>query len=112
MSDVWGPAAVQSIGGKRYYALFQDLHSHEELVYFLKQKSETFAHYKKYEAWVKVQRESQIRIFGCDRGGEFMSNKFTEHLENAGTVCYLTVHDSPASNGLAERANQTHVEGA
>ena len=60
VSDVWGPAAVQSIGGKRYYTLFQDLHSHKELVYFLKQKSETFAHYKKYEAWVKVQRKSQI----------------------------------------------------
>jgi gag-polypeptide of LTR copia-type/GAG-pre-integrase domain len=112
VSDLWGPAAVQSIGGKRYSALFQDLHSHEELVYFLRQKSETFANYKKCEAWVKVQRGGQIRIVGCDRGGEFLSKEFTEHLENAGTVHHLTVHDSPASNGTAERANRTHIEGA
>ena len=61
--------------------------------------------YKKYEAWVKVQRKSPIQIFGCDRGGEFTSKQFSEHLENAGMVCHLTVHDSPASNGVAERAN-------
>jgi hypothetical protein len=112
VSDVWGPASVQSIGGKRYYTLFQDLHTHEEVVSFLRQKSETFAEYKKYEAWVKVQRNALIRIFGCDRGGEFTSREFSKHLENAGTVRHLTIHDSPASNGAAERANRTHVEGA
>ena len=105
MSDIWGPAAVQSIGGKHYYMLCQDLHSHEELVYFLRQKSEAFADYKKYEAWVKVQRGRQICIFGCDQGGEFMSNEFSEHLENSRMVHHLTVHDSPASNGAVERAN-------
>jgi hypothetical protein len=112
VSDIWGPAAIQSIGGKRYYMLFQDLRSHEELIYFLRQKSEAFAYYKKYEAWVKVQRGGQIRIFGCDRGGKFMSNEFSEHLENARMVRHLTVYDSPASNGAVERANRTHMEGA
>ena len=82
--------------------LFQDLHSHEELVYFLRQKLEAFADYKKYEVWIKVQRGCWIHIFSCDRGGEFMSKEFTEHLENAGTVRHLTVHDSPSSNGAVE----------
>ena len=35
VSDVWGPADVQSIGGKQYYLLFKDLYSHKERVYFL-----------------------------------------------------------------------------
>jgi GAG-pre-integrase domain len=39
VSDIWGPAAILSIGGNRYYMLFQDLHSHEELVSFLKKHS-------------------------------------------------------------------------
>ena len=82
--------------------LFQNLYSHEELVYFLRQKLEAFADYKKYEAWVKVQRGGQIHIFSCDWGGKFMSNKFSEHLENAGMVRHLTVHDSPMSNGTVE----------
>ena len=71
VADVWGPAPVKSIGGKEYYLLFKDLFSHEERIYFLKQKSEVFDHYKKYKAWVKVQRGGQIIVLGCDRGGEF-----------------------------------------
>jgi hypothetical protein len=41
-----------------------------------------------------------------------MLKEFTKHLENARTVCHLTVHDSPASNGAAEQANCTHIDGA
>ena len=66
MTDVWGPAPVRSIGGKEYYVLFQDLFSHEERIYFLARKSEVFNHYKKYEAWLKVQRHGRVGILGCD----------------------------------------------
>jgi hypothetical protein len=48
--------------------------------------SNTIDDYRKYEAWVKVQRNGRIVILGCDRGGEFTSREFTNHLENAGTV--------------------------
>src|ERR1700678_160214 len=112
VTDVWGPAPVRSIGGKEYYVLFQDLFSHEERIYFLKYKSEVFDHYKKYEAWVKVQRNGRVGILGCDRGGEFTSGAFTDYLEHSGTARHLTVHNSPASNGAAERANRTHLDGA
>ena len=86
VSDVWGPAPVKSLGGKQYYLLFKDLFSHEERIYFLKQKLEVFGHYKKYKAWVKVQRKGRIAIFGSDKGGEFMSKEFNEYLENSGTI--------------------------
>ena len=109
-ADVWGPAQVESLGGKRYYSLFQDKHSHEERIYFMRQKSETLDYYRRYEAWVKVQRNAVIKIFGCDRGGEFTGKEFTDHLEHQGTVRHLTVHDSPASNGGPERANRTHLD--
>ena len=112
VSDVWGPAPVKSLGGKSYYLLFKDLFSHEERIYFLKQKAEVFDHYKKFKAWVKVQRHGRITILGSDRGGEYMSNEFTTHLEKAGTVQHLTVHNSPASNGIAECTNRTHLDGA
>ena len=58
------------------------------------------------------ERGGRVAILGCDRGGEFMSNNFTEYLKNSGTICHLTVHDSPASNGAVEQANQTHLDGA
>jgi hypothetical protein len=112
VTDVWGPAPVKSLGGKSYYLLFVDLSSHEERVYFLKHKSEAFNDYKKYEACVNVQRRGRIAKLGCDRGGEFTSKEFTNHLENSGTVRHLTVHDSPSSNGIAECANRTLLDGA
>jgi GAG-pre-integrase domain len=54
-TDVWGPAQVESLDGKRYYNLFQDKHSHKEKVYFMHHKSESLDYYKRYEAWAKVQ---------------------------------------------------------
>ena len=115
VADVWGPAPVKSIGGKEYYVLFQDLFSHEEQIYFLKQKSEVFEYYKKYEAWLKVQQNGRVAILGCDRGGKFTGQEFIDCLKNAGTIRHLTVHDSPASNGAVEHANctnRTHLDGA
>jgi len=44
--DLWGPARVKSLGGKKYYFLFKDLASHEGKVYFLRAK---------YRAWALVQ---------------------------------------------------------
>jgi hypothetical protein len=109
-SDVWGPAQVKSLGGNSYSNSYLDHHSHEERVYFLKRKSETFDRYKKYEAWVRVQRGAMIKIFGSDRGGEFTSAEFNDHLEKAGTVRHLTVHDSPQLNGGPERGNRTNMD--
>jgi hypothetical protein len=40
-----------------------------------------------------------------DHGGEYLSNAFTMHLESKGTTQLLTIHDSPASNGIAECCN-------
>jgi GAG-pre-integrase domain len=108
--DTWGPAPVESLGYKKYFQLYQDLSSHEERVYFNCEKSEGFNNYKKYEAWVWVQCNAVIKIFGSDWGGEFRSKAFDKHLEYAGIVRHLTVHDSPVSNRAAERANRTHME--
>jgi hypothetical protein len=65
-TDVWGPAQVQLLGGSKYSLCYLDLHSHKEKVDFLKWKSESFSLYKKYEAWVKVQRNRIIKIFSSD----------------------------------------------
>jgi hypothetical protein len=111
-SDLCGPSPTASLKGKRYYIIFQDGFTQEQRVYFLSKKSEAFEIYKIYEAWVKTQRNGKIKIFGTDRGGEFTGAAFKAHLEKTGTIRHLTVHDSPQSNGKAERASCTIVEGA
>jgi hypothetical protein len=73
-------------------------------------KDETFDSYKTYEAWLKTQYDILIKMLHTDRGGEYMSNAFSEHLRKAGTIRRLTVHDTPEYNGVAERFNRTAIE--
>ncbi|PPQ82237.1 hypothetical protein CVT24_012925 [Panaeolus cyanescens] len=108
-SDVWGPAPVASIGGCRYFSLFQDRYSHEERIYFMRLKSDTFDAFKRYEAWVLRQRNGTIKELRTDRGGEYLSEEFTQHLDQKGIVRKLTTHDSPQTNGFAERAMGVHA---
>ena len=51
-----------------------------------------------------------MTVWHSDRGGEFLSKEFNDHLKQAGTLRNLTVHDTPEHNGIAERLNRTLLE--
>jgi transposase InsO family protein len=108
-SDLWGPAPVESIGHKRYYVSFTDDYSRYSTVYFLHAKSEAYTAYQYYEAWLKTQHDVRIKTLRSDRGGEYLTEDFSNHLKAAGTTRTLTVHDTPESNGVAERLNRTII---
>src|SRR6267154_1689897 len=113
VTDLWGPAQVLSLGGHSYAHMFEDLSSREPRVSFLKAKSEALESYQTYKTWVKIHRNpSGIACLGSDRGGEFTSDDFNAYLKHAGTIRHLNVHDSPQSNGVVERLNQTLIESA
>ena len=61
---------------------------------------------------LKTQHGNQIKLHQLNRGGEFLSNEFTNHLKKNGTLQSLTVHDTPEENGVAERLNRTLLEHA
>ena len=109
-SDLWGPAPVESKGGKRYYITFTDDKTRLTHLYLLRNKDEAFATYKEYEAWVATQLSVKIKILHSDRGGEYKGKEFIAHLKSKGTISKYTVHDTPQQNGVAERRNRTIVE--
>lgn len=109
-SDLWGEAPVESINRKLYYVTFTDDYSRYTNIYFLHKKDETFESYKHYEAWLSNQYGARIKCLRTDRGGEYRSDEFSEHLKKAGTVRKLVVHDTPEHNGVAERLNRTIME--
>jgi hypothetical protein len=109
-SDLWGPAPVESKGGKKYYVTFTDDKTRLTHLYLLRQKDEAFGVYKEYEAWVATQLSAKVKILHSDRGGEYLGKDFVAHLKSKGTVPKLTVHDTPQHNGVAERRNRTIVE--
>jgi len=110
--DLWGPVQVNLLGGHHYYQLYHDMFTYEDHIDFLKWKSKAFERYLKYEAWVKVQRNAIIKCLDSDGGEKYISKEFTDHLEQTGMVCHLTVHGSPQSNSMAEQGNRTHIERA
>ena len=109
-SDVWGPAPVQTINGREYYASFTDDHSRYTHIYLLRTKDQAFDAYKAYEAELLTQRNAHIKKLRSDRGGEYLSGSFDDHLAKAGTLRILTVHDTPEYNEVSERLNRTLLE--
>ncbi|KAL0959466.1 hypothetical protein HGRIS_014963 [Hohenbuehelia grisea] len=106
--DLW-MAPVKSLGGAIYAMQLEDYSTLEEKAYFLLKKSDAFANYLDYEAWMKLHRDGVVKILGADHGGEFTSTEFNAHLKRKGTIRHLTTHDSPQSNGAIERQSRTHA---
>ena len=100
--DLWGPASVKSLGGKLYATVHKDNATHSVKPYFEAKKSKTFSSYKHNEAWIVNHGGKPISYTCFDQGGEFLSNAFIQHLKEKGTQHELTVHDSPAQNGVSE----------
>jgi hypothetical protein len=109
-SDLWGPAPVATKSGRRYYITFTDDKTRLTHLHLLRNKSEAFGAYKEYEAWCRTQFNVPVKILHSDRGGEYQGKEFILHLKTNGTQEKLTVHDTPAHNGVAERRNRTIVE--
>ncbi|CAI7878528.1 unnamed protein product [Closterium sp. NIES-53] len=60
-----------------------------------------------------VERESgkRVKAIRSDRGGEFLGAEFRSWLKRHGIKQQLTTPYTPQSNGVAERANRTIIEG-
>ena len=110
-TDVWGPSPVTSWCGCRYFITFTDDATRYTVTYLLHTKAEALGTYKSFNVWALAQQHcTAIKVLCSDRGGEYLSDAFDKHLAAAGTVCCLTVHDTPQLNGIAERLNRTLVE--
>jgi len=109
-TDLWGPAPTRTKGGRRYYMTFTDDATRFTHLYLLQEKSEAFRAYREYSAWCETQLNVCIKKLHSDRGGEYLDGSFVQFLKDHSTVQKLTVHDTPAHNGVAERHNRTIVE--
>jgi transposase InsO family protein len=107
-TDVSGPAEVNTRAGRRYFVTYTDDATRYTTTFLLTAKSEAFSTYQRFEAWACTQNHCRaIKVLRSDRGGEYLSKEFDQHLATAGTARRLTVHDTPQLNGIAERLNRT-----
>ena len=53
-TDLWGPAPIESKGGKKYYITFTDDKTHLTHIYLLRSKDEAFGAYQEHEACIRT----------------------------------------------------------
>ena len=110
-SDLWGPAPVDSIGGRKYYVTFKDEFTNYRQVYFIKKKSETVNCLKEFLSFCKSQGHL-VRELLSDNGTEYINDEFRKVTTEAGLNHRKSMPYTPEQNGMAERENRTLMESA
>ena len=106
-SDLCEMNGVLTKGGKKYFLTFIDDATRYCYVYLLKSKDEALNYFRIYKAEVENQLEKKIKRLRDDRGGEYISNDFSNFCSEHGIIHEFTPPYSPQSNGVAERKNRS-----
>ncbi|KAL4352088.1 hypothetical protein GQ457_06G029360 [Hibiscus cannabinus] len=109
-TNICGPHRTLSLGGNKYFILFIDDFTRMTWVYFMKEKSEVFKVFKKFNALAEVQSGGKLQKLRSDRGKEYTSTEFDLFCEDEGIEHQLTVGYTPQQNGVSERKNRTVME--
>jgi hypothetical protein len=111
-SDLAGPMQVHSIQKALYIATFINDYSRHGVVYFLNNKDQCTAAFKKFVAWAENQTSEKMQALHSDCGGEYMSGELKSFLAKKGIKHHLTMPRLPQQNGVAERWNRTILDKA
>src|SRR3954462_2712294 len=88
-SDVCGPMSTTARGGYEYFITFTDDLSRYGYIYLMKHKSEAFEKFKEFQNEAQNQLGKKIKFLWSDRGGEYMSHEFDDHLKSCGIFLNL-----------------------
>ncbi|GJZ76088.1 zinc finger, CCHC-type containing protein [Tanacetum coccineum] len=109
-TDVCGPFRTVSREGASYFITFTDDFSRYGFVYLMKHKHEVFETFKVFQNEVENQLGKKIKAIRSDRGGEYLSHEFINHMKSCGIVSQLTPPYTPQHNGVSERRNRTLLD--
>ncbi|GJY28603.1 retrotransposon protein, putative, ty1-copia subclass [Tanacetum coccineum] len=85
-TDVCGLFKIMSRQGAYYFVTFTDDFSRYGYVYLLKYKHEVFETFIVFQKEVENQLGKTIKSLRSDRGGEYMSQEFLDHLTDHGII--------------------------
>src|SRR3954469_20312084 len=88
-TDVCGPMRTTARGGYHYFITFTGDFSRYGYVNLMRHKSETFEKFKEFQSEVENQRGKKIKALRSDRGGEYLSHEFSDHLKSC-RICSTT----------------------
>ncbi|MCO5585951.1 hypothetical protein L7F22_039886 [Adiantum nelumboides] len=93
------------MGGCKFYVTFIDDYSRKARIYFMKEKSEVFTHFKNFKAMVEKQTGSFVQCLRSNGGGEYFSHEFIIFLKKHGIQRQFSCRYTPQQNGVAEHKN-------
>lgn len=108
--DLFRPIAYLSIGGNKYGLVIVDDFSRFTWVFFLHDKSETQAIFKKFARRAQNEFDLKIKNIRSDNGKEFKNTCIESFLDEEGIKHEFSAPYSPQQNGVAERKNRTLIE--
>ena len=109
-TDVCGPISSIDRRGYKYFVTFTDDFSRYGYIYLMTHKSESFEKFKLFKNEVHNHLGKNIKTLQFDRGGEYLSQNFDDHLKDCGIVSQLTPPGTPQWNGVSERRNRTLLD--
>jgi hypothetical protein len=94
-TDVCGPMNSTTRGGFQYFITFTDDMSRYGYIYLMRNKVESFEKFKEFQNEVQNNTGKTIKFLRSDRGGEYLSHEFSDHLKSCGIVPQLTPPGTP-----------------
>nr|GEZ58800.1 hypothetical protein [Tanacetum cinerariifolium] len=109
-TDVCGPFKIMSRQRASYFVTFTDDFSRYSYVYLLKHKHEVFETFKVFQKEVENQLDKTIKSLCSDRGGEYISQEFLDHLKDHGIITHHTPPYTPQHNSVSKMRNKTLLD--
>ena len=86
--------------------IFKDDFSGYSSIFFLKQKSEAFEHFKYFVLRLEKETNDSVNIFRSDNGGEYTGKEFEHWIKSKGIRHETSISKTPQQNGVSERRTE------
>lgn len=93
--DICGQISPSTLGGSHYFLLIVDDYSRLMWVALLKNKSDAFRELKHFKTLAEAEKNTKIKCLRSSKGGEFVSNEFTDFCVSQGIKRQLIAPYSP-----------------
>ncbi len=98
--------------GYATFEIFKDDFSSYSSIFFLKNKSETFEHFKYFVLRLEKETSNSVNIFRSDNGGEYTGKEFEQWIKSKSIRHETIIPKTPQKKGVSERQNRKIIESA
>jgi transposase InsO family protein len=107
--DLFGPTTYKSLGGNLYCLVIVDDYSRYTWTFFLHDKTEVAACFKKFAKRAQNEFDVKIKKIRSDNGKEFNNTNIDAYCDEIGIKYEVSSTYTPQQNGVVERKNRTLI---